>query len=419
MSITNQSEDVVVRPKPSRLFSLSEDHNYAENLPDDTEDFLIFHYSMGKLYYDKADLNKAEISFTKALDLTQKGRDNFTILKILSFITRIAFEKQQDKAVQTYIEKSKILLDEMKADHKFHTAELYYNMGLVNTYVSDFTTARNHFGRACQMAQEEKDSATAAKSLLGLGINAYNHNDFTSALQYLNQLETLLTDMDKSYLNGVMYYYRGKIDLSQKKFQSAIEFFEKSQRKFNEKNCWNIHGYILLNKGMAWRDLEDYNKALLLYQEALSSTDRKVFRQLSALIDEEIACVNDSSVDIYLDWDNRKIKEKTLGIIDFRHRFILLEIFNLLVRNVGELFSKEQLAKIIWENEYDPRIHDKLIYTSMSRLRKIIEPESKTKYKYIIRTKEGYTFNPKAKVRFQRESSVNSRINKVELSSPV
>ena len=112
-----------------------------------------------------------------------------------------------------------------------------------------------------------------------------------------------------------------------------------------------------------------------------------------------------------------------LGVIDFKHRFVLLEILFLLAKNCGEYFDKDKLAKSIWKDEYNPLIHDKLIYTSVSRLRKLIEPKdnSETKRKYIIRGKDGYTFNPTVKIRFQMENrlSPGKAIANVDISSPV
>ena len=73
-------------------------------------------------------------------------------------------------------------------------------------------------------------------------------------------------------------------------------------------------------------------------------------------------------------------------------------------------------------DEYNPLIHDKLIYTSVSRLRKLIEPKIEgSKRKYIIRGKDGYTFNPEVRIRFHKESKLVSEkvIGNVELSSPV
>src|SRR5690606_21627411 len=116
------------------------------------------------------------------------------------------------------------------------------------------------------------------------------------------------------------------------------------------KNCWNLYGYILLGKGTVYKRMGDYEKASLLFGLAHESIDKNTFRRLSKMIQDEIEDVNDSSVDLYLDRTNRKIKERHLGTIDFKHRFVLLEILFLLAKNPGSYYDKDQLARQIWKD---------------------------------------------------------------------
>ena len=92
----------------------------------------------------------------------------------------------------------------------------------------------------------------------------------------------------------------------------------------------------------------------------------------------------------------------------------------MLARNPGVPFDKDQLSRRIWKDEYNPLIHDKLIYTSISRLRKLIEPKGASR-KYILRGKDGYTFNPRVNARFHREEEVSSRkiIGNIEINTPL
>ena len=396
----------------------------SQNLPEqDKQKLGQALYRLAKLYYDKADLNKAEEFFLKSYEYTQASIDYFPMLKILGFLIRIASEKLDDKNAQKYIKKCEDLLDEITVLKKSLGAEYFYNMGLFKTYTGDFSQASENLQQACRMAREEKNTSVLAKGLLALAISFYYGNKFADALKHLEELGIVLQTLNKDYLSGVMYYYRGKICLSQGDYKKALELFEQSMVKLNTKGCWNLYGYLLLNKGMACKAGGEYDKALLYYRNAVSCVDRNIFHQLVSHLEWEIDDVNDATVDIYFDWINRKVKERTQGVIDFKHRFILLEIFYLLIKNPDQYFNKEQLAKSIWQNEYDPSIHDKLVYTSVSRLRKIIEPDSyeENRYKYIIRSKEGYTFNSKAKVRFCNSflSSTEKNIANVELSSPV
>ena len=98
--------------------------------------------------------------------------------------------------------------------------------------------------------------------------------------------------------------------------------------------------------------------------------------------------------------------------------FILFKILPL--KSTFEYFDKEKLARSIWKDEYNPLIHDKLIYTSLSRLRKLIEPQE-DQGKYIIRGKDGYAFNKNVKTRFYRENGPDlaATFASLDLSSPV
>jgi tetratricopeptide (TPR) repeat protein len=257
-----------------------------------------------------------------------------------------------------------------------------------------------------------------------MATNSYYNKEFDRALEYIQQLDELLKIVNKSYLLGSMYLCSGRVYIELGLYDQAMVSLRRANKILQEKKSWNLYGYLLLSRGIIYKMMGEFSNALLFFHLAIDSTDPEVFKRLSGLIRVEIEEVNDSSVDIFLDRTNRRIREKNLGVIDFKHRFILLEILFLLAKNVGQYFDKEQLAKAIWKDEYNPLIHDKLIYTSVSRLRKLIEPENvkgSDRRKYIIRGKDGYTFNPHVKIRFHSENKTltDKSIANVDLGMPV
>lgn len=203
------------------------------------------------------------------------------------------------------------------------------------------------------------------------------------------------------------------------KYTEATENYDLAISLLQQKNCWNLFGYILLGKGIVLKKMGEFNQALTFFNLGLNSINHD-YGRLRESFKNQVADVNDSSVDLYLDRHNRVIHEKSLGTIDFKHRFVLLEILFLLAKNPGSSFNKEDLAKSIWKDEYNPLIHDKLIYTSISRLRKLIEPKGGNR-KYILRGKDGYTFNPRVNARFHKEDDSASKkiIGNIDISSPV
>ncbi len=379
-------------------------------------------YQLGKVYYDKADLDKAEVAFVKALTYADPIVDGFSILKTYGFLIRLASEKLEDTKAQKYILESENLIDTLSRALPTLTSEFFYNLGVVKNYGGNFEEAKTNFELAYKKSSEENEPELLSKCLLSLATNAFYRKDFELSLRYLDQLNDLLKIIKKFYLSGAMYTYYGKIFIELNENEKALNYYKLANEYLQSKKCWNLYGYILFGKATALKKAGNFDQSLNMFHLAQESIDTKIFKRLNQLIEAEIEDVNDSTVDLYLDRTNRKIVERTLGTIDFKHRFVLLEILFLLSKNPGIYFDKEQLAKMIWKDEYNPLIHDKLIYTSVSRLRKLIEPDdADSKRKYIIRGKDGYTFNPLSKIRFHMEVKSNSErsIGNVDLSSPV
>jgi tetratricopeptide (TPR) repeat protein len=381
------------------------------------------HYRLAKIHYDKSDLVLAEQYFKSALSVCERPGDIYSMFKMLGFLIRIASEKLEDDKAQKYILEAENLVEELPRLLGSLTAEYFFNIGIVKNYRGLFHEAKENFNLAYNKSKEENEPELLAKCLLSLATNSFNTKDFEGAREYLIQLEQLLKIIKKTYLKGSMYLLSGKIYLELGQYQLAIENFQRANESLQTKKCWNLLGYVLLGRGNIYKRRGEFDKALTFYKLALESIDQSNFKRLSNLIKTEINDVNDSSVDLYLDRTSRKVKERNLGTIDFKHRFVLLEILFLLAKNAGTYFDKEKLAKAVWKDEYNPLIHDKLIYTSVSRLRKLIEPKNDKgeKRKYIIRGKDGYTFNPMAKIRFHLENkaTIEKSIANVELSSPV
>ena len=400
---------------------LLEEEVRLDNLVTKTEIGRSF-YQLGKVYYDKADLTAAEESFTKALTFVDPIKDGFSVLKTYGFLIRIASEKLEDSKAQKYINESEKLTDALSRALLTLTSEYFYNLGVVKNYSGNFEDAKTNFELAYKKATEENEPELLSKCLLSLATNAFYRKDLDSALKYLDQLNDLLKIIKKFYLSGAMYTYYAKVFIELNENEKALNYYKLANEYLQSKKCWNLFGYILFGKAISLKKAGNFDQALAMFHMAQESIDTTVFRRLNHLIEAEIDDVNDSTVDLFLDRTNRKIVERTLGTIDFKHRFVLLEILFLLSKNPGIYFDKEQLAKMIWKDEYNPLIHDKLIYTSVSRLRKLIEPtDADSRRKYIIRGKDGYTFNPLAKIRFHMEVKTNSErsIGNVDLSSPV
>jgi tetratricopeptide (TPR) repeat protein len=421
--IENSSKvlEALVSLKKDRLDQLVEGVNWetlSKNIPNDHLGAAF--YNLGKTYYDKADLLKAEKCFRSALDLAEVPRDFFTRFKILGFLVRIASENQNAITAEQAIAESEMLMETVSRELGTLNAEFFYNQGIVCNYRGRFHEARENFLLAMKKSREENEPNILAKTLHALGNSCFQAKQFPEALNYLHQLQELLQILNKSYMSGTLNLLLGNVYAEMENYELAKKYFKEAFQSLQLKACWNLNGYILLSQGVVAKKMGDFNRASWFFEHAHNTTDQTNFKRLSGLINSEVADLNDSNVDLYLDRQNRIIVERQLGAIDFKHRFVLLEILFLLAQNPGAFYDKDKLAKDIWKDEYNPLIHDKLIYTSVSRLRKLIEPKGE-KRKYIIRGKDGYTFNPVVKARFHRNNRPieTSTIGNVEIVSPV
>ncbi len=380
-------------------------------------------YQLAKIYYDKADLAKSQELFEKAAQYAQLPRDLFSLFKTYGFLIRVASERLEDEMAKKYIKASEDLFSEWETKLPTLSAEYFFARGTLYNYQGHFKEAQDFLSTAYAKAKIENEPEVLAKSLYSLASLNHHQGNTDVALAYLGELRELLQIIDKSYLRGSMNLLFGQLYTEKERYQEALDHLSKASSFFLSKKSWNQHGYLLLAKGIVYKRMGQFDSSMTHYRTGLELTDSHSYKRLTRMITDEINDLNDSSVDIYLDRTNRKVHERTLGIINFKHRFVLLEILFLLAKNPGQYFDKLQLAEGIWKDNYNPLIHDKLIYTSVSRLRKLIEPKNVKgeKRKYLVRGKDGYCFNPDVRARFHLENRPASTksIANIDISDPV
>ncbi|MBF0314882.1 MAG: tetratricopeptide repeat protein [Oligoflexia bacterium] len=377
-------------------------------------------YRLGKIHHDKADLLTAEKYFLKSVEEWRYPEDIFFSFKVLGFLVRIAAELLDQEKTEKYISLSEKFLERVRRDYPRQlTAEFYYNDGIISSYRTNLQDAINTFTLAANKAREENSPEVLAKAMHALALSYFNRGEYEKSLQYLDDLRAILEILHKGYLTGTMYYLYGNIYAEVGQYKKSIESYQAANDVLKDKFCWHMYARTLTSMGIVYKKMGEFNKSLTHFELAQHSINSKIFRKLQQTINHEIGDVAGVDVDIVLDHTNRMVYERNLGPIDFKHRFILLEILFLLAQHPGDYYDKEGLAKSIWRDEYNPLVHDKLIYTSVSRLRKLIEPR-KNKRSYIIRGPSGYAFNPKIKVRLHKDNELDTKGNiyGIEISTP-
>ncbi|MCO4755034.1 MAG: hypothetical protein KC478_11175, partial [Bacteriovoracaceae bacterium] len=203
-------------------------------------------YRLGKVFYDKADLDTAEDYFLRALDKTIYPKDAFAMFKCYGFLIRIYSENEREKDADRFIALAYELAERFGRDLGTLSAEYFYNVGMVYTYKGEFDKALENFKLAYQKAQTENEPELIAKSLYSVATASYHLKMHKETLGYLSQLSELLNILRKGYLKGSMHLLYGNLHKDMGNFSESLKNFDLGIQHLQQKNCWNLYGYILL-----------------------------------------------------------------------------------------------------------------------------------------------------------------------------
>ncbi len=227
-------------------------------------------------------------------------------------------------------------------------------------------------------------------------------NRLDDALNEIYNLKVFFQVLDLPEVELSTAIMNGYILAFGKNYEEALNIFWSAMEKLRTRQ--NVYSYVnlLFAIGYTYRQMGDANLAKTYLMLARQIADPESFVLLTNKIEKELAALstNETEYDLIFDKANNAVVERKKGRIDFKNQFILMDLLKLFLKNPGEVFSKELLAKTVWKQEYDPRFHDNKIYVTIKRLRKLIEPDY-DKPKYIHRAKNGYYLNKTTRISVQ------------------
>lgn len=380
------------------------------------------YYRSGKTFYDLGELQMAEEYFLKAKDVIApinnapdiqqlKSENLFLHLKILGFLIRISIEAMYKHLTDRYIQESDRVLSTAGRLKLFQSPEYFYYLGQTQMFKKDFLESIENLNLCVKKSIELNDNDSLAKAYYSLSLTYYAQGNYQSCLQNLFLMKKIPGILGP-YLRGVIHLQLANVYINTHCIREALAEVKYVRLAFQGRPCWNLLPYIFLIEGQIYKSMEQYSRSLYIFNLGLDLLNRKYYQRSYMLFKKEMELLQNSSVDMYIYRTNRLVKEKILGDIDFKHRFVILEILYLLVSSPGRSFSKAELAKLIWKNEYSPRIHDQLVYTSVSRLRKLLAPNENDEQRlYILRNQDGYTINTALNIRIVKESDAQDHFD--------
>ena len=406
----------------------------AENAED-----LIFRnhalFELGQLYVEKCD-------FPNALDCFEKVKtealqfhlyDNY--FRSIALMVRVHSERLDFDKCDSLVREVIQVGSGLKGFPRYEP-KILYNQGVAAVLRSDIRDAREKFTQArasieallrddslakrdreemirdlllcryclAMLEKDEKNYAEAIRLADGLVKEIYDltHGENAFEFQQLHDLEASLLILQGTALRSL-----GDSVQALDKYWAAHGIL-KSHRN------WGTYYYVLVGLGQAYQALVNSERAQIFFDLVLDAIDDLELNRLKRVLDRVSRSTPDTGNRLMIDRERKVIIEPKIGEVHFERRFVLLEIFYLLASQPGKVFSKEDLVDKIWRESYNPMIHDSKVYTSISRLRKLIEPDFKRPI-YILNERDGYAFNSAIQL---EEVSARSRKPGAAYSAP-
>lgn len=352
---------------------------------------------IGKLYCDRGDYSLALPNLQEAAKTLLAEKKFNTYLKALQHILRIHAERAEQEQI-TQIKEH--LHDLVIREGIELSSKMYYVLGLCSSLKSQPENAVEYLKKALELGLKDNNQEDMCYAILGLSICYRQQGKFEEALKEVYNLNIFLQVLNSTELKIGSANSNARILMDMKKYENALDVLWMAYEEIkNSKQLYTALG-ILINIGICLFETGQKDAAKIYFGLAHKSIDPVNNKGYLTVTERYLKILNanmTTELDMVFDLDNHAIIEKSLGKIDFKNQFILLDLLKLFISNQGQIFSKEYLVEQVWKQDYDPEVHDNKIYVTIKRLRKMIEPDY-DKPKYIFRAKNGYYLSKSAKV---------------------
>lgn len=348
----------------------------------------------GILYIRLVQLEAGIPVLQQAYDEALAAGDLQTSLSAIAYLLRCYAEK--DDFATLFKLKSEIqefgLLEKISLNSQF-----YYTLGICSFYQNQYGEARKYFDLASEKAKGEC-IPRKVQADVGLAIVDIEEAKWDSAKARLDMAKSVLEQLNEPVLMMIVLLNQGRLNRLMNHHNEALCAIWKALdiNKYHK----NLFGYfyLLYELSATYYNLGKYEYSKMYLELLKNSMPEKEVVRLDKLVGElqsKLSKITD--YDLLIDKKKRKIIEKTRGEINFGSQDLILDLFILLTQNQGRIYSKEELSDIIWNEPYNPLVHDNKIYVTIKRLRTLIEPDMQYP-QYILRSRNGYFLNQSLKI---------------------
>ncbi len=353
-------------------------------------------FDVGELYADSGD-------FTRAIDRLKASSE---VGKITN--DSAIYFRSQNLLLQIYIElEDNEKIHELKNEVHDQIVHCYFDLG-ASAYQTlslcagsqrQWRLALGYMEKSFAAALLAKDKFQMCECLFGLANIYYHLRLFDRALQELERLKVFFEIFDLPRIKILSQILHGRIFEQCSRHAEALDIYLQCFKTLKQQKSFYFLVKVLLAMGRVSRELNDHAlsenylqmAAHLVDPENLKSTHRQILKEVNV-----IKPFQEVSFDLIFE-NPASVLEKSKGRIDFGKQHVLFELLRTLAQKPGEVISKEELVHRVWKQAYVPRVHNNKVYVTMTRLKRMIEPDCSNPH-YIFRARDGYFLSKTCKV---------------------
>lgn len=352
---------------------------------------------IAKLYFDRCDFAIAIETYKTLSDIYKKEKNWEEFLKCQNFLLRMYAEMEDHEKINQLKEK----LQDLVLNEGFElSSRTYYTLGLLTFYKGQYPLALDYFQKSLQLALSTDNKEDICHAILGVSNVYYMTDRLSEALKEIYNLKVFFEVLDLPMLKISTNMINAHILRKLGRYKEAMEILWECYEFLKKEKNLNMFTSLLYGMGLTYEDSGDVDMAKTYLKLAKGFVDPQNLKWLSKNIDQKLESLGvrpHNDYDLIFDAKGNTVTERNRGAVDFKNQFILLDLLHLFMQSPGETFSKENLVKRIWKQDYNPSIHDNKIYVTIKRLRQMIEPDAE-KPKYIFRAKSGYYLNKNTRI---------------------
>ncbi len=356
--------------------------------------------------YHRGDYSTALPEFERLAERFYVQRDGSRFIECSVYVLRLLAEQEAFAKVERV--ENQILKFFEKTPHSDIDPKLlsrmHYVLGICLVYRGDkHLAAIERFRESIQFAIVCGDRSALAWPLYGAATVLYARDRFEDALRELEKLETLLSCRTIPELSSSSLLLHSLILRNQKRLDESLAKAWEAFESLKQQPHLGLYLHTLATLGTIFREKGDPATARIYLDLARRSLKRTEFPRIARIVDQALEQLGGetSLYDLALNLKSGTLHEARKGEVRFDGQFLLRDLLSVFLRSSiqspGAVLKKEDLVREVWGESYRPQSHDNKIYVNIKRLRRLIEAEDGST-EYILRGKQGYYLNPKARV---------------------